>query len=256
MEDTFKNALVPSNGNLENPLLFLMAEVRPHQNLGTMLRLCAGFGANGMIIIGSNKYGAHGAHGAQKHVPVIHFYDWKEAVEFTQALRCTLYGINNNEMNPKTSIITPCLVAQEVEYSNRSVFVLNNTGYLSADEIRICAHVITLDVPCCKINNGVVGIGSIKYEAVVGICLNYYSCFKQHMPEREFKGEKFKIEFKTDHSDGQITDDEILHCLQTVKQKYEAYNKKSKTGGSIASIVDSRSAEEDLSVFTTMFDET
>ena len=143
-------------------------------------------------------------------------------------------------------------VAQEVEYSNRSVFILNNSGFLSTYEVSLCSCVITLDVPCCKMNNDVIGIGSVKYEAVVGICLNYYSCSKQHMPEREFKGEKFKIEFKTDHSDGQLTDEEVLNCLHTVKQNYSVYDTKSKTNNDF---IDQADVEEDSTVFSSMFDE-
>lgn len=55
---------------------FLVIEIKPKQNIGTILRCAVAFGIDALVVIGSHKFGTHGAHGAQKFIPVLHFYYW------------------------------------------------------------------------------------------------------------------------------------------------------------------------------------
>lgn len=55
---------------------FMVLETKPKQNIGTVLRCAVAFGVNTIVIIGSPKFGTHAAHGAQKFIPVLHFYYW------------------------------------------------------------------------------------------------------------------------------------------------------------------------------------
>ena len=45
--------------------LYVCLETRRSQNIGTLVRCAAAFGATALIIVGSDRVGSHGAHGAQ-----------------------------------------------------------------------------------------------------------------------------------------------------------------------------------------------
>ena len=55
---------------------YMVVEIKPKQNIGTILRCAVAFGIDRFIIIGSPKFGTHGAHGAQKFMTIMHFFYW------------------------------------------------------------------------------------------------------------------------------------------------------------------------------------
>jgi hypothetical protein len=72
----------------------LAVETTRHKNVGTLLRCASAFGARCVVIVGSPQYSTHGAHGAQTHVEVVHFYYWRECLDFCGQMGCTVYGIS------------------------------------------------------------------------------------------------------------------------------------------------------------------
>ena len=143
-------------------MLFVALEVKPRQNIGTNLRTAVAFGATAVIVVGSRKFSFHGAHGAEKHIPVIHFFSWEECSLFAKSLDCKLYGISGTP-----SVSSNVHMPHDYKFNTHAVFILNLCGTLSAEELSICHAVFTPNVDNPR--------GSIKYEAVVGICLHYYA---------------------------------------------------------------------------------
>ena len=103
-------------------MLFLAVEVKNHQNIGTHLRSAVAFGANAIIVIGSTKFGSHGAHGAQKHVPIIHFYTWDECKIFAELTECLFYGIS--------SVASLGTSPEMVQFRENAIFIININGKL------------------------------------------------------------------------------------------------------------------------------
>jgi hypothetical protein len=46
------------------------------------------------LLVGSERFGTHGAHRAQKYVDVVHFYDFTEAREYLKEKGCTIFGLS------------------------------------------------------------------------------------------------------------------------------------------------------------------
>lgn len=44
--------------------------------------------------MGSERFGTHGAHRAQKYVDVVHFYDFTEARGYLKTKGCTIFGLS------------------------------------------------------------------------------------------------------------------------------------------------------------------
>lgn len=47
-----------------------------------------------MSVVGSLRFGTHGAHRAQKYVDIVHFYDFQQAREYLKTKNCTIYGVS------------------------------------------------------------------------------------------------------------------------------------------------------------------
>ena len=80
---------------ISSSILFLaIAVTQPHQCIGPYLRLAAAFGAKAVIVIGRSKFSSHGAHGAAKHVPIIHFHEWEECIQLVKELNLQCMGLH------------------------------------------------------------------------------------------------------------------------------------------------------------------
>ena len=60
----------------------LAIECWDKRGIGSIMRCAAAFGASEIAVVGSFKFGTHGAHGAQKYVPVMHFYHWDDCLKY------------------------------------------------------------------------------------------------------------------------------------------------------------------------------
>jgi len=67
----------------------LVVAVQCHlkRNLGPLIRCACVFGASLLVVVGSKRFGTHGAHGSDLRLRVVHFYTWEEAYMFLTA-RC------------------------------------------------------------------------------------------------------------------------------------------------------------------------
>ena len=62
-------------------------------NLGTIIRCAVAFQCRAVIIVGAPRFSTHGAHGAQKHMPVVHFLSYSDAISRMRELGCRVLGI-------------------------------------------------------------------------------------------------------------------------------------------------------------------
>lgn len=162
-----------------------------------------------MIIVGSDKVGAHGAHGAEKHVPIFHFFYWHECETFLRKMKgCKICGIvdsvdanriqtvgvsdgSSGSGNSNKVRAIKDISKSGVRFDSSTAFIVTggsrrSLGGLTAAQEAICDELFTLHFPrgdyeCV-----------LDYDVYVAIILERYSStMKFH--QRSFVGEKFFI---------------------------------------------------------------
>ena len=188
-----------------------------------------------VIIVGSDKIGAHGAHGAEKHVPIYHFFYWHECDTFLRKMKgCKIYGIidsldakriqtvgvrdttcsdgssgcNRNEVRSVKDINK-----NDVNLDSSLAFIVTGggrrySGELTVAQEAICDELLTLHFPREEYAS------VIDYDVYVAIILERYSS-AMGFDQRSFTGEKFFI-----------NDDGMKHMKVTKLSKaVDEYNK-------------------------------
>ncbi|TMW65828.1 hypothetical protein Poli38472_003593 [Pythium oligandrum] len=113
-------------------LYVVLSNTSGKQNVGTYLRMASAFGATQILVVGSQRYGTHGAHRAHKYVNVVHFYKFSEAQAYLKERNCAIYGIRQHDQ-------VDSVAAHEVLYQGSSAFVIDNEIVgLSDEQVAIC----------------------------------------------------------------------------------------------------------------------
>ncbi|KAG7400195.1 Membrane-bound transcription factor site-1 protease [Phytophthora boehmeriae] len=116
-------------------LYVVLSNKSGRQNLGTYLRTASAFGTTQVLVVGSERFGTHGAHRAQKYVDVVHFYDFDAAREYLKAKNCIIYGLSKQSARSFAAHATP--------YEGSSAFVVDNEfPGLSEEQRAICDHFV------------------------------------------------------------------------------------------------------------------
>ncbi len=122
---------------------FMMVAIevaKKHASIGTLLRCACAFGAKEIIVVGWSVYSTYGAHGAQKHLPIRHFYTWMEALHYIKIERgCDVVGIASSVSATSTAIF-------DVEYKSGNVcFVVENK--LGSHLPSVCDRLCHVPIP-------------------------------------------------------------------------------------------------------------
>jgi hypothetical protein len=176
-------------GFIQSPLpetpveLFVVIESVRNQNIGTTLRYAVAFGASALIIVGSDKISTHGAHGAQHHLKILHFFYWNECKEFLRSKNCLIRAIvPSSEISRFDNVYD----SRKFSYSGSSAFILASKSILSNEQVQICDDFLTVYFPHEKFSR------DVHYDVIVSITLQHFAS-SMNFIEREFFGEKFSI---------------------------------------------------------------
>ncbi len=75
----------------------LVIAVQAHlkRNLGPLIRCATVFGASLLVVVGSRRFGTHGAHGSECRLRIVHFFSWAEAKAFltSRCPKCMFFAI-------------------------------------------------------------------------------------------------------------------------------------------------------------------
>lgn len=100
------------------------------QNLGTYLRTASAFGATQVIVVGSDRFGTHGAHRAQKYVDIVHFYHLAEAHAYLKSKGCAIVGVKSTEGSR---------AAHVMPYTGSTAFLIENEdGCIMSEHAALC----------------------------------------------------------------------------------------------------------------------
>jgi hypothetical protein len=164
--------------------LIVAVETNRRTNIGTILRCAVAFGADAMVIIGSKKYSTHGAHGAQSHVTILHFYDWFSFRDYAKLNGFTIYGVSSKRI-PKETV---CV--EDMHFHSSIAFIAcNKTDTFTNDQMQVCDGLLHVPFPTpedLSIN--------VHNDLKLSICLERFAVQMNAIPV-ERRGEKFVLDY-------------------------------------------------------------
>ena len=195
------------------------------------------------MCIDSFRFTYVGAHGSQKHIDIIHFYNWKDCIHFLRNdLQYVIYALTPRSLdinstflinNPASDTFTS-LPIESHTFPDRKFAILMN-----AHTDNMCSYM-------CKSSDVVFHVSCvnqeleyyISYQAKLAILLNLHAMKVKAMQEHVFQGEKFVIGDKLNtqwihkHVDSDVNvSNELLseHHIDSISEdlvKLKDYSKK------------------------------
>ncbi|ETI32354.1 hypothetical protein F443_20820 [Phytophthora nicotianae P1569] len=151
-------------------LYMVLSNKSGRQNLGTYLRTASAFGTAQVLVVGSERFGTHGAHRAQKYVDVVQFYDFAEARKYLKTKGCTIFGLSNQPAESFAAHATP--------YEGTSAFVVDNEfPGLSEEQRAICDHFV--HVPFHGEQTEASSQLTLDTTVITAITLHHFTAFAQ-----------------------------------------------------------------------------
>jgi len=166
-------------------MMILAVETHRNKSIGTLLRCASAFGASCIVVVGSPQYSTHGAHGAQNHIEVVHFYYWQECIDFCRKRNCDVYSISPVKISTgSTALASGTVSVDNFTFHNAaSCFIVGEREGLTAEQLSISDVVFHVEVPCMEFEDKVV------YDSKVAICLQQYAATAGLLP-RSHENEK------------------------------------------------------------------
>jgi len=162
---------------------YVAIETYRRKSIGTLIRCAAAFGAKAIIVVGSLKYSTHGAHGAQKHLPIIHFFYWSECKKYAYENGYAVVGISSSHFYPDIQNLSTYQIPNSV------IFVVGSRGPLLTLEQRdICDVIVEVTFP---ISDRLAQ--KINYDVIVSLCFNHFA-LKCKFSQISLQGEKYTIQ--------------------------------------------------------------
>lgn len=153
------------------------------QNLGTVIRCAVAFGAQAVVVIGAARFSTHGAHGAQKHMPVVRFDTIDQALQRMRHLGCEVVGIAATSHSHEGSV-----AVDRRKFSGPTAFVLGDLphGELSASLAAMCDAVMHASLAAAAPEVQML----VHKDAKLSIALHHFTAWAGY-PEQEFHEHKY-----------------------------------------------------------------
>lgn len=165
--------------------MILAVETYRNRSIGTILRCASAFGATCIIVVGSPLYSTHGAHGAQNHIDVIHFYYWHECLAYCREKDCAIYSISpailTSECN-SGAIVSTSVDTFQFSFAE-ACFLVGERDGLTQEQLSISDFILHVEIPRIDFSD------KVAYDTKVAICLNSYAVGANIVP-RSHENEK------------------------------------------------------------------
>lgn len=148
--------------------------------------------------MGSNLFGTHGAHGAQKRIRIIHFFTWEQCTTYLTRCNFKVYGISPRKLlgnvgkESDTGILSNSAFVSQAAYSvdfgsQSSAFIVGEKDGLTEEMLSICHTILHVELPDTSFE------ASVPYESKIGICMYHFA--STSLPAvSAFENEKFEID--------------------------------------------------------------
>ena len=163
-------------------MLYVAVETQRKDNIGTILRCATAFGAHALVIVGSNKIGTHGAHGAQNRIQIVHFYYWNDAVAFLRQQNCSLYTLLSQPTAGER-----CVNFEKAAITANTALILRARGEVTEEMCRIADQCVYIQFP-----GDSQAAEKVRMEVRLSICLHLYRCIHPSVANT-FSGGKFDV---------------------------------------------------------------
>lgn len=173
--------------------MIVAVETHRNRSVGTLLRCAAAFGASEFAVVGSTQYGTHGAHGAQLHYTVTHFYYWDECIEFCKTQGASIYSISPfaisatqaSESSSESSAVAckSSVSIDEFVFDSPACFIVGSKEGLTEEIISKSDIIFHVEVPMAGLDH------LVHYDAKVSLVLQRYATCMS-FPPRSFAEEK------------------------------------------------------------------
>lgn len=150
---------------------------------------------------------------------VIHFFYWKDCIEFVKARGASIIGISPNSLNVRVNernhtVSTNSNVAsykslavEDVVFENNFVaFIISAKEGLTNEQLSLCEIILHVGFPVQELEQ------YVHYDSKISICFHHYAC-STHLSQRAMEGEKYTLQefdhlklgsFKHSRSDNKI----------------------------------------------------
>lgn len=172
----------------EGTNLIVCVETHRNKSIGTLMRCAVAFGASMIIIVGSPKFSTHGAYEAKKFIRVIHFFYWKDCIEFVKSRGCSIYGISSRRLERIADGVDETSAVEYVSFTGSfAAFIVGEKEGLTAEQISLCDVVLHIRFPNQKFEE------FVHYDSKIAICFHHYAS-SVGFQQRSRKGEKYTLQ--------------------------------------------------------------
>lgn len=179
----------------EGTNLIVCVETHRNKSIGTLMRCAVAFGASMIAIVGSPKFSTHGAYEAKKFIRVIHFFYWKDCIEFVKKRGCLVYSISprrlgfssqNKEGNVADSACTSYPIEAVPFCENFAAFIVGEKEGLTLEQITISDRVLHVTFPHQELEE------FVHYDSKIATCFHHYAS-SAGLSQRSRQGEKYTL---------------------------------------------------------------
>lgn len=175
------------NGD-EGTNLIVCVETHRNKSIGTLMRCAVAFGASMIIIVGSPKFSTHGAYEAKKFIRVIHFFYWKDCVEFVKSRGCSIYGISPRCLQQTAAGVAETNAVDKISFGEHfAAFIVGEKEGLTIEQMSICDEVLHIRFPNQKLEE------FVHYDSKIAICFHHYAS-SAGFEQRSRQGEKYTLQ--------------------------------------------------------------
>ncbi|TYZ63109.1 hypothetical protein PybrP1_004623 [[Pythium] brassicae (nom. inval.)] len=156
-------------------LYVVLSNQSSKQNLGTYLRTATAFGATQVVVVGTTRFGTHGAHRAHKFVDIAHFYKFDDARAYLKSKGCAILGLC---APTAAATALSSTAAHETAFTCSTAFVVDNEAPgLSPAQRAVCDGFV--HVPCHGAQATPAGLDT---TVVLAIALHHFTAWAQFTP--------------------------------------------------------------------------
>lgn len=173
----------------------LVSNPSNRNNLGTVIRCAVAFGAQAVVIVGASRFSTHGAHGAQKHMPVVHFPTFEQAVARMRELGCSVLGIAATNESHEGSV-----AVDTRPFNGPTAFVVGDLqhGELSSELAALCDGVVHVSLPSSPEVQRLV-----HKDSKLSIALHHFTAWSGYK-EHEFQEHKYVTQMYASEKERQL----------------------------------------------------
>lgn len=182
--------------------LIVAVETQRRSNIGTIIRTASAFGASLVVVVGSSQFSTHGAHGAQGHMPVYHFFYWEECIQFLHQRGVkSVFGISPSVITQAASRprVSTSIEGYKHRFTGSACFIVSrmdrSTRGLTDEEMGICTEVFHVALPAGNEEDIIPNISKIAislraYAKSVDLSPSLYAAEKFALGERDHRKTK------------------------------------------------------------------